>query len=146
MTSLFLCLCFNARADITKEDISPAEARKLGWKIDVHEEAESVRFTVAPPASGLTDYSEALLSVVYEGNSIVFCTLGPEKMQKSPVYSFTVSKDFLKGSQFRLDSVMSGPLGGGASYTLKLDQFANSPKTNVEQSPGGDSLKAAPQE
>jgi hypothetical protein len=37
---LLLCTCFAARADLDIRDISPAKAKELGWKIEVHDKTD----------------------------------------------------------------------------------------------------------
>jgi hypothetical protein len=124
---LLLCSCVAAWADLDIREITPAKAKELGWKIEVHEKKEYVQFTVQPPAALLSQGRMAYLSVRHERKLITSCILGLHKRRQGSRYEFAVSKQYLTDStlEIGLDPTV---LKGGESYRIRLHKFADQGK------------------
>ncbi len=119
---LLLLSCFAARAEVEPRVLTPANVGQLGWKVEVQEEKDCVRFAVQPPKAILPQLGPAYLTVREGSRLIVSCHPGLRKTHRGDCYTFAVSTQYLDGAEFAV--MLDQPdLTMNVSYKIYLVKF-----------------------
>jgi hypothetical protein len=120
---LILCSCVIAWADLDIRDITPANAKELGWKIEVHQKKGYIQFTVQPLSSLVTERRDAHLSVRDARKMIFTSLLGVQDYRGAKRYVFAVSQQYLEDSVFELGPNDESLKDETTSYRIHLYKF-----------------------
>lgn len=103
-------------------EVTPTSAATSGWKVEVHQEAEYVRFTVQLPEPLLAQVATAYLGIWQDRKLITSCILGLHKRRDGDRYEFALARQYLDGALFEL-GMKDEFAGGNVSFRMPLVAF-----------------------
>ena len=121
--ALLICLPLVARADLDIREMTPTNVATSGWKVEIQQETDYVRFTVQLPEAFLAQVATAHLDVRQDRKLITSCILGLHKRNEGDRYEFAVATQYLNGAMLELSMKQTSP-DGNVSYRMRLAGFA----------------------